>query len=93
MASAAPAPINLKETEVRLVVLMPAQICRRAYEIWEREGKIDGKDQQHWYQAIAELIAVIDPDDDDEEDDAAISSKQWPRSSGRVHLRHSFRCS
>ena len=90
MASAAPAPIFVKETEVGLVVLTPAQISQRAYGIWEREDKCDGKDQQQWYQAIAELNAVIDPDDDDEEDDAAVSSQRWPRSSGRVHLRHSF---
>ena len=91
MPSAAPAPTILKETEVRLAVLTPAQISRRAYEIWECEGKVDGKDRQHWYQAIAELSAMIAPDDDDEEDDAAVLNQLWPRSSCRVHLRHSFR--
>jgi hypothetical protein len=30
-------------------------IRRRAYEIWEREGKPAGDDMQHWLQAWHEL--------------------------------------
>ncbi|MFN7138156.1 MAG: DUF2934 domain-containing protein [Limisphaerales bacterium] len=31
------------------------KICKRAYEIWEREGKPEGKEQEHWFQAECEL--------------------------------------
>jgi len=31
------------------------QIAQRAYEIWEREGKPKGQDQDHWLQAEEEL--------------------------------------
>jgi len=31
------------------------QISQRAYEIWEREGKPEGKDSDHWLQAEEEL--------------------------------------
>ena len=30
-------------------------ISRRAREIWEREGRPQGKDMEHWLQAEAEL--------------------------------------
>ena len=33
------------------------QICERAYEIWEREGKPLNKDCDHWLQAEEELRA------------------------------------
>ena len=29
--------------------------AKRAYEIWEREGRQQGKDQEYWYRAIYEL--------------------------------------
>jgi hypothetical protein len=28
------------------------RIRRRAHEIWEREGRPEGRDQEHWAQAI-----------------------------------------
>ena len=31
------------------------QIAQRAYEIWEREGKPEGKEQEHWFKAEEEL--------------------------------------
>jgi hypothetical protein len=31
------------------------QISQRAYEIWEREGKPAGKEQEHWLKAEEEL--------------------------------------
>lgn len=31
------------------------QISQRAYEIWEREGKPEGREQEHWLQAEHEL--------------------------------------
>ena len=33
------------------------QIAERAFEIWEHEGKPDGRDQEHWERAEAELRA------------------------------------
>lgn len=32
-------------------------ISRRAYEIWEREGRPEGRDREHWEQAIGELVS------------------------------------
>ena len=29
----------------------------RAYEIWEREGRPDGKATEHWEQAVAEIAS------------------------------------
>lgn len=33
------------------------KIEERSYHIWEREGRPEGRDQQHWFQAKAELEA------------------------------------
>ena len=33
------------------------EIGLRAYFIWEREGKPQGREQHHWLQALAELKA------------------------------------
>ncbi|MBZ9920832.1 MULTISPECIES: DUF2934 domain-containing protein [unclassified Mesorhizobium] len=32
-------------------------IKRRAYEIWEREGRPPGREQEHWDQAVQEIEA------------------------------------
>ena len=32
-----------------------AEIERRAYELWEAEGRPGGRDQSHWYRAEQEL--------------------------------------
>lgn len=38
------------------------QVVREAaYFIWEREGRPDGRAQQHWQQAIVEIIGA-DPE-------------------------------
>jgi Protein of unknown function (DUF2934) len=29
-------------------------IARRAYEIWERDGCVDGRAEQHWLEAVRE---------------------------------------
>ncbi|NBB81982.1 MAG: DUF2934 domain-containing protein, partial [Alphaproteobacteria bacterium] len=49
-------------------VIEPAEelIARRAYEIWEREGRPNGRDADHWAQARWELMgeaatATLDP--------------------------------
>jgi hypothetical protein len=33
------------------------RIRQRAYEIWEREGKPDGREAEHWDKAAAEIDA------------------------------------
>jgi hypothetical protein len=33
------------------------QIRRRAYEIWEREGRPEGRESEHWRMAVDELAA------------------------------------
>lgn len=35
----------------------PEKISLRAYEIWEAEGRPDGKHEDHWHQAMTELAA------------------------------------
>ncbi|WP_411196380.1 DUF2934 domain-containing protein [Rhizobium sp.] len=53
------------------------QIRRRAYEIWEAEGRPDGADQRHWLQACDELAGEDEHEtlqnllDEDDRDDAA----------------------
>lgn len=36
------------------------RIRRRAHEIWEREGQPEGKHDEHWAQATAEVAAEDD---------------------------------
>ncbi len=37
------------------------QILKRAYEIWEGEGRPHGRDREHWFLAEAELSTVAGP--------------------------------
>ena len=30
-------------------------IAQRAYEIWERDGRPEGRDAEHWFRAVSEL--------------------------------------
>ena len=34
-------------------------ISRRAYELWEQEGRPEGNDMRHWFQAERELSANL----------------------------------
>lgn len=34
---------------------MEDEIKRRAYELWEADGRPDGQDQTYWFKALAEL--------------------------------------
>ena len=36
---------------------MQDRIQRRAYELWEADGRPDGQDQTYWFKAVAELTA------------------------------------
>lgn len=42
---------------------MDERIRARAYEIWEREGRPDGREHEHWDQARREILgpAGLDP--------------------------------
>jgi hypothetical protein len=44
---------------MKLLSLTKPQIAQRAYEIWQREGEVHGKDQDQWYRAIEELNAAV----------------------------------
>jgi hypothetical protein len=69
------------------------RIQRRAYEIWENEGRPEGSATRHWDQALDELTGdddhetlqdLIDEDDradDEREEDALIR----PSSEGPEH--------
>jgi O-acetyl-ADP-ribose deacetylase (regulator of RNase III) len=37
------------------------EIAKRAYEIWEVDGCLDGRDVDYWLQAEAELVATAAP--------------------------------
>lgn len=37
-----------------------ADVAKRAYAIWEREGRPDGRDFDHWLAAERELEATTD---------------------------------
>jgi hypothetical protein len=36
------------------------KIRERAYQIWEQEGRVHGRDEQHWHKAKLELASVSD---------------------------------
>lgn len=44
---------------------MEEQVRRRAYEMWEADGRPEGRDQQYWFKAMAELagaaVATVKP--------------------------------
>ena len=92
MASAVTAPIVLKETsqqdkaslEVESITITHQEIAQRAYTIWEREGKVTGRDQEHWFQAIAEFTAETV---DDEDDADAVSGKPLVTWTARRYTR------
>ena len=54
------------------------QIRRRAYEIWEDEGRPEGADLRHWLQASDELAGDDEHEtlqeliDEDDRDDTAL---------------------
>lgn len=33
-------------------------VRRRAYELWEADGRPHGQDQQYWFKAMAELASA-----------------------------------
>lgn len=53
------------------------QIRSRAYEIWEREGRPQGRHEHHWHQAIREV---------DDENSADKAKAGQPRSNADLRL-------
>lgn len=37
---------------------MEDQVRRRAYQLWEDDGRPQGQDQQYWFKALAELASA-----------------------------------
>lgn len=37
---------------------MDDQVRRRAYEMWEEDGRPEGQDQQYWFKALSEIAAA-----------------------------------
>lgn len=37
---------------------MEDQVRRRAYEMWEADGRPHGQDQHYWFKAMAEMAAA-----------------------------------
>jgi hypothetical protein len=63
--SDSPREIHLTETMfvqadgiVSVRLPMDDQVRRRAYELWEADGRPHGQDQQYWFKAMAELAAA-----------------------------------
>ena len=46
------------------------QISRRAYALWEQEGRPDGRHEDHWYRARQELSGAGEDDLPDLDDGA-----------------------
>jgi hypothetical protein len=61
---AGPAPIGGKSAAwttgavTRQGIDLQARIRQRAYELWERDGRPEGRDRAHWHQAEREIGAA-----------------------------------
>ena len=38
--------------------LSQEQVSLRAYQLWEMEGRPDGRDQAHWFEAVRQIQAL-----------------------------------
>jgi hypothetical protein len=52
-SAANPAPPPPKE----VIENIEDEVRQRAYELWEESGREDGRAQEHWLQAEAEVLA------------------------------------
>lgn len=48
----------------------------RAYQIWDREGRPHGRDQEHWLQALREL-GLDEPERDEVREAIAAQTRDW----------------
>ena len=51
----------------------------RAYEIWEEEGRPEGREREHWIRAAAELEESVVLDDMTDKPDEAAPKAKKPR--------------
>jgi hypothetical protein len=47
-----------------MITPSPSEIAKRAYHIWEREGRPHGRDQEHWYAAEREILGATTAEED-----------------------------
>ena len=55
--TAAPARPTARKFRAGAPIDLRARIERRAYELWERDGRPEGRDHAHWQQAEREIGA------------------------------------
>lgn len=78
------------ETTMRPVKPTSDEIARLAFLIWEREGKPQGHDLDHWLQAETTLMAMVEPPEPVMADVVALAKPAKPkkgRSGRRVTVR------
>jgi len=54
-------PIPPKETELSDTALLRRLFARRAYQLYEARGCLDGFDLQDWLQAEREILGQVEP--------------------------------
>ena len=50
-----------EETELSDTALLRRLFARRAYQLYEARGRLDGFDLQDWLQAEREILAQVEP--------------------------------
>jgi hypothetical protein len=65
-------------------LLLHHRICRRAYELWDSGGRLDGQAEQHWLAAEREVLEQINAD-------AAGSTPVSPPRQKRSGAKNGFR--
>lgn len=56
--------MNQTNTSATSSTVSAEAISNRAYELWEKEGRLDGKDQHYWFQAEQELRGASNRSDE-----------------------------
>jgi hypothetical protein len=46
---------NITSAKPAVGAIPTDKIAARAYELWQASGRLDGHDQEHWFQAEREL--------------------------------------
>ena len=59
------------------------QVRRRAYELWEKAGQPEGRGEEFWHQAAAELTARNDADSKDGDEKKAPKKVRGQTALGR----------
>ena len=54
-------PNSPEETELSDTALLGRHIARRAYQLYEARGCLDGFDLQDWLQAESEILGQVEP--------------------------------